>query len=56
VRAAQTEEGTGEGVDDEVANSESLSAGIQKPRFARVVIGWGLTRGATGTAFAGGSC
>jgi hypothetical protein len=39
VRAARMEVGTGERVDDEVADSESLSAGIQKPRFAHVVIG-----------------
>jgi hypothetical protein len=58
VRAARTEVGTRERerVDDEVADSESLSAGIRKPRFARVVIGWGLTGGATGTAFAGDVC
>jgi hypothetical protein len=43
-----------ERVDDEVADSESLLIGIWKPRFTRVVIGWGLTGGATGTAFAGG--
>jgi hypothetical protein len=45
-----------ERVDDEVADSESLSADIRTPRFACVVIGWGLTGGATGTAFAGGGC
>jgi hypothetical protein len=39
-----------------VADSESLSAGIRTPRFARVVIGWGLTGGATGTTLTGGGC
>jgi hypothetical protein len=33
------EVGTGERVDDEVADSESLSAAIRTPRFTRVVIG-----------------
>jgi hypothetical protein len=56
VRAARTEVGTGERVDYEVDDSESLSVGIRKPCFTRVVIGWGLTGGATGTAFGGGGC
>jgi hypothetical protein len=46
----------GEGGTDGGGHSESLSAGIRKPRFARVVIGRGLTGGATGTAFAGDGC
>jgi hypothetical protein len=33
------EEGTGDKVDVELADMVSLSAGSQKPRFARVVIG-----------------
>jgi hypothetical protein len=56
VRAVRTEVGTGERVDDVVVDSESLSDGIRKPRFTHVVIGWGLTRGATGTTFIGGVC
>jgi hypothetical protein len=46
-------------VDGKVADRMSLmslSAGSQKPHFARVVIGCGLTGGATGTTFAGGDC
>jgi hypothetical protein len=38
-RVARTEVGTGENGDDEVADNVSLSAGSQKPRFVRVVIG-----------------
>jgi hypothetical protein len=45
------EVGTRESGDDKVADSVSLSADSRKPRFARVVIGRGLTGGAIGTAF-----
>jgi hypothetical protein len=38
-RAAQTEEGTGDKVDPEVADRVSLLTGSRKPLFARVVIG-----------------
>jgi hypothetical protein len=50
------EVGTGESDSDEVVDNVSLSAGRRKPRFVSVVIGWGLTGGATGTALAGGDC
>jgi hypothetical protein len=39
VRVAQTEVGTGESGDDEVADSVSLPTDSWKPRFACVVIG-----------------
>jgi hypothetical protein len=56
VRAAWTEVGTKESGGDEVVDNVSLSTGRRKLRFARVVIGWGLTGGATGIAFDGGAC
>jgi hypothetical protein len=39
MRAAWTEVGTGEGSDDEVGDSVSLSASSRKPRFTHIVIG-----------------
>jgi hypothetical protein len=56
VRAARTEVGTRESGDDKVADCVSLSVGNRKPRFTHMVIEWGLTGGATGTAFAGCDC
>jgi hypothetical protein len=56
VRAAQTEVETRESGDDKVADCVSLSVGNRKPCFTRMVIEWGLTGGATGTAFAGCDC
>jgi hypothetical protein len=56
VRAAWMEVGTGESDNNEVTNNVSLSAGSRKPRFTRMVIRSGLTRGATGMAFTDGDC
>jgi hypothetical protein len=39
VGVARTEDGTGDKVGAEVADTVSLSVGSQKPRFARMVIG-----------------
>jgi hypothetical protein len=55
-RVAWTKVGTRESGGDELDDNVSLLAGRRKPRFTCMVIGWGLTGGATGTAFASGDC